>query len=73
MELECCIQGMQERCTCLDIVPGHKRKILEWIGYLARMDHERLANKVLEIKPEGRRRMGRPRMRWLGDAEFYLR
>jgi hypothetical protein len=60
-------------CKYLDVAPGIKKKILEWIGHLARMDHERIVNKILESKPEGRRsRMGRPRLRWLGNDETYL-
>jgi hypothetical protein len=41
-----------------------KKKRLDWIGHLVRMDHGRVV-KIYEIKPEGRRRMGRPRLRWL--------
>jgi len=61
------------RCKYLDIAPGIKKKILEWIGHLARMDHERVVNKILESKQERIRRMGRPRLRWLGNDETYLR
>jgi len=37
------------------------------------MDQERTAKKIFESKPEGNRRMGRPRMRWLEDGEKDLR
>jgi hypothetical protein len=38
------------------------------------MYHERVVKNIFEIKPEGRRRrMGRPRLRWLEDAGNYLR
>jgi hypothetical protein len=46
------------RCKGLDIAPGIKKKILEWVGHLAKMDHERIVNKTLESKPVGRRRLG---------------
>jgi hypothetical protein len=47
--------------------------MLEYVGYLERMIHRRLFTNVLESKPEGRRRMGRPRLKWLDDTEEYLR
>jgi hypothetical protein len=31
-----------------------------------------VVKKIFESKPEGRRRMGRPRLRWLEDAEKSL-
>ena len=37
------------------------------------MNHERTVKKRFESKPEGRRRMGRRRLRWLEDAEKDLR
>jgi hypothetical protein len=33
------------------------------------MDHGRVVKKIFENKPDGRRRMGRLRLRWLEDAE----
>ena len=33
------------------------------------MDQGRTATGALESKPEGSRRMGRPRVRWLEDVE----
>jgi hypothetical protein len=38
-------------------------------GHVVRLDHGRLTKEIFEIKPEGRKRMGRPRMRWLEDVE----
>ena len=31
------------------------------------MDNNRLPNKILNYKPEGRRNIGRPQMRWEDD------
>jgi hypothetical protein len=42
---------------------------LEWIGRVARTDKRRTGKKIFESKLEGSRRMGRPRLRWLGDVE----
>jgi len=36
-------------------------------------NHGRVVKKIFESKPERRRRKGRPRFRWLEDAEKYLR
>ena len=37
------------------------------------MDQGRVVKKISESKPEGRKRMGRPRLKWLEDAEKNLR
>ncbi|KAL1464017.1 hypothetical protein WDU94_003703 [Cyamophila willieti] len=37
---------------------------LKWYGHVRRMNEERLPNKYLEMKMEGRRKQGRPRLRW---------
>jgi hypothetical protein len=52
----------------LDVVGDTKTKRLVWIGHLVRMDRGRAAKKIFESKAEGRRRMGRPRFRWLEDV-----
>ena len=48
-----------QRCTKLykdvDTVADMKRKILEWIGHVARMDQGRVDKKIFDCKPEGRR------------------
>jgi len=46
---------------------------LEWIGYVARMDNGRVVKKIFESKPRGRRRKGRPGLRWVEDVEKDLR
>jgi hypothetical protein len=42
---------------------------LEWIEHLVRTDHGRVVKRIFESKPKGRRRMGKPRLRWLEDVE----
>jgi hypothetical protein len=37
-----------------------KRRKLEWSGLMTRMDQTRGVKKILESKPEGRRKVGRP-------------
>ena len=37
---------------------------LRWLGHVARMNDENVAKRVFERNPEGRRRRGRPKLRW---------
>ena len=39
-------------------------------GYVARMCEERVVYRVLVGKPEGRRPLGRPRRRWVGNIRM---
>jgi hypothetical protein len=50
-----------------DIVTDIKVRRLEWLGYVVRMEDTRLLKMVLNAKLEGRRTVGRPRLRWLDD------
>ena len=43
---------------------------LRWAGHVARMDEEAPCRKYLFGRPEGRRPVGRPRLRW-GDLIVY--
>jgi hypothetical protein len=51
-------QEMKELYKNVDTVAGFKKKILEWIGHVARMDQGRRNKKIFESKPEGSRRRG---------------
>jgi hypothetical protein len=50
-----------------------KRERLEWTGPLFRMDQRTTVKKIFESKPEGSRRSGRPRLRWLEEVEKGVR
>jgi transcription termination factor 2 len=52
-----------------DIVTEIKVRRLEWLGHVIRMEDTRLPKMVFSPKPEGRRGVGRPRLRWLDDIE----
>jgi len=56
-------QELRELYKELDIVVDVKMKRLEWTGHVVRMGQGRTVKKILESKPEGSRRRGRPRMR----------
>ena len=42
---------------------------MEWTGHVVRMDQRRTVKKIFECKSEVSRRTGRPRLRWLENAE----
>jgi hypothetical protein len=62
-------QELRELCKDLNIVTNIKKKKLEWIEHVVRMDQGRTVKKILESKPEESRRRGNPRLRWLKDEE----
>ena len=45
---------------------------MRWAGHVARMGEERGVYRVLVGKPEGRRPLGRPRLRWAGNIRTDL-
>jgi len=55
-------QELRELYKDLDIAVDIKKK-LEWIGDRLRIDEGRTVKNIFESKPEGSRRMGRPRLR----------
>ena len=56
----------------LDTVADIKKKRLERIGHVVRMNQGRAVTKIFEGKPEESRRRERPRLRWLEDVEKEL-
>ena len=42
-----------------------KEARLRWYGHLRRRDEDHPARKMMEMEPPGRRRRGRPKLRWL--------
>jgi hypothetical protein len=57
----------------LDIVTEIKKARLRWLGHVERMSEDRVIRKLYMSKPEKRRSVGRPKMRWLDDVEEDLR
>ena len=55
------------------IVADIKAHRLRWLGHVERMGQHRVLKKVLNMKPEGSRSVGRPRQRWLDSVENDLR
>ncbi|KAJ9574461.1 hypothetical protein L9F63_008387, partial [Diploptera punctata] len=50
-----------------------KSRRLRWAGHVARMGNERVAWKLLVGKPEGKRPVDKPRMRWENNINYDLR
>ena len=50
-----------------------KSRRLRWPGHVTRMGNERGAWKLLVGKPDGKRQVGRPRMRWENNINHDLR
>ena len=49
-----------------------KSRILKWAGHVARMG-DRIIDRVLVEKPDGRRPLGRPRRGWEDNIKMDLR
>jgi hypothetical protein len=56
-----------------NIVTTIKVRRLEWAGHLVRMSDARTATTVFLGKPDGRRKAGRPKLRWLDCIENDLK
>jgi hypothetical protein len=56
-----------------NIVRVIKSRRMRWAGHVVRMGESRVAYRVLVGKPEGRRPMGRPRLRWEDNIKADLR
>ena len=56
-----------------NIVTTIQVRRLEWAGQLVRMSNERTVKKVFRGKPDGRRKVGRPKLRWLDYTENDLK
>jgi hypothetical protein len=55
-----------------NIVQVIKSRRMRWAGHLACLEFRRGAYRVLEGKPEGKRPLGRPRLRWEGKIKMDL-
>jgi hypothetical protein len=56
-----------------DIVTEIKSRRIEWLGHVLRIESSRVPPKILDGRPEGKRSIGRPRLRWLDDDVNDLR
>jgi hypothetical protein len=56
---------MEARKIILEVI---EEKRLRWFGLVKRMPGNRLPLKILEWEPEGTRRRGRPKERWIAGV-----
>ena len=49
-----------------------KSRRIRWVGHVARMGEERKVYRVLVGKPEGKRPLERPRLRWVDNIRMDL-
>ena len=49
-----------------------KSRRMRWAGHVARMGEDRVVQRVLVGKPEGKRQLGRPRRRWEDNIKMDL-
>jgi hypothetical protein len=45
---------------------------MRWAGHVARMGEKRNVYRLLVGKPEGKRSLGRPRLRWIDNIKMGL-
>jgi hypothetical protein len=57
-------ESLNEMYSSTNIVRMRKSRIMRWAGYVARMGENKDAYRVFMGKPERKRPLGRPRLRW---------
>jgi hypothetical protein len=59
-------EELNDRYSSTNIIRVIKSRRMRWTGHVARVGEKRGAYRILVRRPEGRRPLGRPRLRW-GD------
>jgi hypothetical protein len=65
----CTNKELQDQYRSADTVTSIKVRRLEWVVHVVRMDDERMVKTAFLGNPGGRRKPGRPRLRWLDCVE----
>jgi len=65
-------EELNDLCPSPNIVQGITSRRMRWAGCVARMGEERGVYRVLVGKPEGKRPLGRPRLRWVDNIRTDL-
>jgi hypothetical protein len=64
---------LQDQYRSANIVTAIEIRRLEWAGHVVRTEGERMVNTVFLGNPGGRRKPGRPKLRWLDCFEDDLK
>ena len=59
-------------CTKVTKICKILSTVAEWMGRLIRMEN-RISNTVLDAKQDGKRKAGRPKLRWQDDVQADLK
>jgi len=65
--------GLYEKLNEPNIVNYIKVKRLAWAEHLVRMNNDRTIKKIFNVKPDGVRGVGRPKLRWEESADQDMR
>ena len=57
----------------IDTVTEVKLRRLEWLGNLIGIENNRIPNIILDAKLDGKRKVERPKLRWLDDVQTDLK
>jgi hypothetical protein len=66
-------EELQNLYSSPNIIRMIKASRMKWAGHVARVGKTRRAYMILVGKPEGKRPLGRPRRRLMGNIKIYLR
>jgi hypothetical protein len=66
-------KGLYSLFNDVDIIKRIKINRLRWAGHVIRRGNEKIIKRLIIVKPEGKRKKGRPRMRWIDGVEKDLR
>ncbi|KAG7310779.1 hypothetical protein JYU34_003595 [Plutella xylostella] len=64
------IRGSMKVAPIVEKMKSHR---LSWFGHVMRREDDYVTKKVLEMRPEGRRKRGRPRKTWLDCVKENMR
>jgi hypothetical protein len=65
-------EELRDLYTSPNIIRMIKSRRITWAGHVARMGQKRDAYMLLVGKPEGKRPLGRPRLRWIDNIKIDL-
>ena len=66
-------EELNELYKDVNIVVDIKVRRLEWLGHVMRMTNDRVPKIVLNAKLDGKRKVGRPKLRWYDDVQNDIR